>query len=362
MFPPTRCAFDDSLFTLHHLRLHPPGLSRLIFHLARFTSHILLFTFPALFCSCYDLYDYFTVKLTTSEVVNAREVATDSTARPMPGEKMLSFFVMGDAGTGGVGQVEVADGMTAAAAREPAAFVVCLGDNFYENGVESVSDPQFKESFEEIYTSPQLQIPFYAVLGNHDYRGNAQAQVEYTAHGGRWRMSDRNYTVKLNVDDSTDITLFCIDTYPLAEANGIVAGGSPEARQIRWLDSSLSVSTSDWKLVFGHHTLYSGGAHGDNPALAGLLEPLFVKHCVHTYFCGHDHHLEMLKPVNGVHFVISGSGGKHRDVNWRESTLFAATNLGFVRCSVSASRMIVEFYDRDGVQLHAASLPRRGAQ
>ena len=41
-------------------------------------------------------------------------------------------------------------------------FVISTGDNFYENGLTSVDDPSFEESFSRIYIAKSLQIPWYS--------------------------------------------------------------------------------------------------------------------------------------------------------------------------------------------------------
>lgn len=47
-------------------------------------------------------------------------------------------------------------------------FIIGVGDNFYENGVQSLDDPLFKESFEDIYRIPGLHSTrMYQILGNH---------------------------------------------------------------------------------------------------------------------------------------------------------------------------------------------------
>ncbi|XVF43467.1 hypothetical protein PTKIN_Ptkin02bG0042200 [Pterospermum kingtungense] len=56
-------------------------------------------------------------------------------------------------------------------------FVISTGDNFYDNGLEGVYDPAFRESFTKIYTAKSLQKRWYSVLGNHDYRGDVEAQL-----------------------------------------------------------------------------------------------------------------------------------------------------------------------------------------
>ena len=45
-----------------------------------------------------------------------------------------------------------------------------LGDNIYDSGVTSVTDPQWQTKFEIPYMG--VNLPFYVVLGNHDYGGN----------------------------------------------------------------------------------------------------------------------------------------------------------------------------------------------
>ena len=42
------------------------------------------------------------------------------------------------------------------------------GDNFYWTGVDSVKDPRWRSTFEDIYTGTELDIPFFMLLGNHD--------------------------------------------------------------------------------------------------------------------------------------------------------------------------------------------------
>jgi hypothetical protein len=66
-------------------------------------------------------------------------------------------------------------------------FIVSTGDNFYPSGVASVQDPLWKRSFEDVYTAFSLQEEWYPVLGNHDYDGDAQAQIEYSRISRRWR-------------------------------------------------------------------------------------------------------------------------------------------------------------------------------
>ena len=59
----------------------------------------------------------------------------------------LNFLVVGDWGRQGESdQVQVATQMAKAARHLHPQFIVSVGDNFYENGVKSVDDPQWSNT------------------------------------------------------------------------------------------------------------------------------------------------------------------------------------------------------------------------
>jgi hypothetical protein len=253
----------------------------------------------------------------------------------------LQFLAIGDFGTGDAKQKAVAQAMAAQSSRQPVEFVLLLGDNFYENGVAAVDDRQFTAKFENIYHQPSLQIPFYAVLGNHDYRGNPEAQVQYSRVSRRWKMPARYYTFIQSLDDSTAVQFFALDTTPIA------AGDAAAKEQLAWLENELKKSRAFWKIVFGHHPLYSGGFHGRDRETLNMrekLEPLFEA-AVDLYLCGHDHDQQLIKlPGQRLHYVISGAGGaKCRDVAYTEDTIFATTNPGFAGFRLSRRELLIEF-------------------
>ena len=72
-------------------------------------------------------------------------------------------------------QRQVAEAMGKATANNKPAAVICLGDNFYPSGAPTVDSPLFEQAFEKVYTAPSLQVPFWVLLGNHDYYISAKA-------------------------------------------------------------------------------------------------------------------------------------------------------------------------------------------
>jgi acid phosphatase len=244
--------------------------------------------------------------------------------------------------------------------------VISVGDNFYEDGVQSTSDPQWSSSFEEIYSARSLQVPWYVALGNHDYRGVPQAQIDYAKSSPRWRMPNRFYKVAGSDIGAPHLDLFVIDTSPLvhqyrAKVHSVIAenvASQDVPAQLRWLDEQLGKSLAPWKLVIGHHTIYSGGSgHGDTPETQELIQPLLLKHGVQAYINGHDHDLQHLRR-GGVDYVCCGAGSEVRPVQAIEGTLFCESRSGFAAIRSDRDTLTLEFRDFTGVSLYRSAIPR----
>lgn len=292
---------------------------------------------------------------------------TWATPRPPAGP---AFLAIGDWGRfGSPGQRGVAHGMAVAAAELSSRFVISTGDNFYPGGVQSVSDPHWRRSFEEVYAAPALQVPWYASLGNHDYRGDPQAQVAYTRHSRRWRLPSRYFQVSGVQHGLPDLDLFVLDTSPLVDA------ANPDERfqqlcrghwwretaepQITWLRRALERSRARWKVVVGHHPIYSG-SHGDSPILIAKVAPLLEAYGVQAYVNGHDHDLQHIRRGR-VDFVCSGAGSEVGHVVAVPGTRFCAARPGFAAFRLDAGALTLEFRNQDGCVVYRAALPPRAA-
>lgn len=265
----------------------------------------------------------------------------------VPGKRYSYFIAMGDWGTGGPAQRHVAQLMETKAARDSLHFVLLLGDNFYGSGVTSVDDPQWQEKFEAVYHTPALAVPFFAVLGNHDYKKNADpnAQVEYTKRRTKWRMPARYYTFTRKLDGEAAIQFFALDTEAL---NRTTWYDDAAHDQVAWLEKELGQSQATWKVVLGHHPVFSNGEHGNTPTMQRFIRPLLEKYNVDFYLCGHDHDRQFLKPVANVHYIVSGTAAKSRDTVWAGNTIFAAADLGLMWFRVSDSEFHVQSLNKNG--------------
>jgi hypothetical protein len=208
------------------------------------------------------------------------------------------FAVIGDSGTGGSEQLEIAKQLTVFRGKFPFELAIMMGDNLY--GSEQPRD--YEKKFERPY-KPLLDagVKFYAALGNHD-DPNQRFYKPFNMNGERY------YSFR----PKAGVRFFALDSNVM------------DQKQLDWLDKELAASGSDWKICFFHHPPYSsGGEHGSNLNLREQLEPLFVKHGVLVVFTGHEHFYERIKPQKGIAYFIVGSSAKLRRGDIRNSEFMA---------------------------------------
>jgi tartrate-resistant acid phosphatase type 5 len=274
-------------------------------------------------------------------------------------DRELAFLVIGDWGTSSSDQRRLAARMGEIAERLGSRFVVSTGDNYYPDGVASLEDPLWQTAFEDVYTAPSLQIPWYVALGNHDHRGNVAAQVAYSQRSPRWRMPAAHFRHTEPVPGGGTVELFFLDTDPIKrsyEAWSRRPVGPFAHDELAWLERELAASRARWKIVVGHHPVFSGGSHPDTPVLVNHVKPLLERYGVQAYINGHSHALEHIV-VGGVHYVTSGAGAKPRPARAIAGTRFVAgERLGFAVARVTADTVAIEFVDEFGAVLYRATI------
>lgn len=271
--------------------------------------------------------------------------------------KELSFLVVGDWGDGRspTTAAAVAKAMGRIGAENAISFVISTGDNFYESGVESTSDKKWQTNFEDVYSAPSLQVPWYAVLGNHDYGGSTSAQIDYSKKSRRWTMPDRYFAVSKDFGGAS-ADFFFLDTQRMKGDTLLEIVSHLDAEvQLRWLDRALDESRAPWKIVVGHHPVFSGGRHGDSELLGKRLKPILDRHGVAMYLCGHDHHLEALRSEKVAYFV-SGAGSRSRQPHAHPKSLFASATPGFLLVRLTPAGGTATFYSQDAALLYSQPL------
>ena len=99
----------------------------------------------------------------------------------------VNLYIANDLGRNGYyDQKTIADLMGEMAEDVGPEAILAIGDVHHFNGVASVNDPLWRTNFEDIYSHPELMIDWFPVLGNHEYRGNTQAVMDYGKVSRRW--------------------------------------------------------------------------------------------------------------------------------------------------------------------------------
>ncbi|MCC5658807.1 metallophosphoesterase [Nostoc sp. XA010] len=274
------------------------------------------------------------------QTADITDLTTAIAANPAKKDLLLRFVSVADTGTGAKGQYAVAGAMNAYYKKNPYDLVVLAGDNIYNNGeIEKIG-----AVFERPYQGLLKQgVKFQACLGNHDIRTeNGDPQVKYAG----FNMKGRYYTFKRN-----QVQFFALDTNSNADWKN----------QLPWLEKELSLSKAPWKVVFGHHPIYSSGQYGSNPDFIKTFTPLFQKYGVQLYINGHEHNYERTRAIDGTTYLICGAGAGNRPVGRSEWTKYSTSDLSFAsyevykdRIEVSAIATDNRVFDKGIIQLKSA--------
>jgi len=242
------------------------------------------------------------------------------------------FVFWGDGGTGEKTQADMAKAASGFCESNLCQFALLLGDNFYPQGVKSVSDTKWKTHFSQPYK--YLDFVFYPVLGNHDYQGNARAQILYSSQSKKWKMPARYYELVKG-----EVSIFAIDTNHF------------DLKQAVWLSDRLDKSESRWKIVYGHHPILSYSKGGKDFVLAEKLLGDLRDH-VDFYLAGDHHNKQVIRGPAQLTFVISGTGGASLypvfSGSGAKDLLFSSVSHGFSHLLIDHNQATLTIVDNNG--------------
>lgn len=200
-------------------------------------------------------------------------------------EPSVALTVVGDFGTSGEDELEVAEQMRSWVESNGADALVTTGDNIYP-----VGDPAyFEAAWDEPYGwTESAGLEVYASLGNHDYayEGGA-AVVDHLEMPGIW------YRQRIG-----NAELFVLDANRVEEPD-----------QTAWLERALVDSSARWKIAVFHHPAYSCANHGSTEEVVDEWVPLFEEGNVDLVLNGHDHNYQRFVADEGPDYVVTGGGG-----------------------------------------------------
>jgi len=266
-------------------------------------------------------------------------------------------------------------------------LVLNTGDNFYYCGIQNGSDPQINEDFIGLFDS--INVPWYSILGNHDYGFNPDAQLWLNKTIPGWVMDGRYYHRRAVLRDELVLNVIALDTnpcvadyrgnnrakwdpcgihYPTCEPvpdkcrfhENIVQQDC--GAQLAWFRAVLDSIDADneWVFVLGHHKA--------NEINVENFQALIGDPRVHLYLNGHTHNLEHYSIGNDPKYMTTGAGGmvmggRIQTMNNRSRSIWRKVVTGFTSHAFTADGTVVtEFWDTQQNVLHSFTTQHPQAQ
>ena len=264
----------------------------------------------------------------------------------------LNFTSIGDWGCYLLGepyysnQLRVASAMASRCDNDNCKFVINTGDNFYPNAsllinnykneindntnqyINNINEKNLYKNniwyynYENVYDYKSLMIPWYSILGNHDYYVNPDVQILYQSENyNRWKLIDRYYDLSLyKYHFPIDINFIFLDTSPcINEYRDSTINKNKEMhyniiqedcnKQYNWFKKTVRnyVDLNEKMIVIGHHPIYDITFEDNNTNFMNVFKK-YDNHII-MYISGHKHRLEHyhIKDCK-TEFIISGGG------------------------------------------------------
>ncbi len=244
-------------------------------------------------------------------------------------------------------------------------FGIQLGDNVYPDGADAKDGKDDQKRMDDLILKPlkplfdnNENLIVYSALGNHDWKSSrkgVELQTKWMAKQPNFFLDAKGYYQYKVGEVGNDVEFFVLDTNMLlsakpiyeiplnpdgsemdlaeAKAKGLGEFDTAEPHenpvngedivQIEWLRKGLANSTAKWKIVYGHHILWSigGTKYSEGHVLRERIMPMLCEYA-DAYIAGHEHDLELLTDDCSLYLkdeqrpplplIISGAASKMR--------------------------------------------------
>ncbi len=238
--------------------------------------------------------------------------------------RAVRVAVVGDPGTGGASELEVAHVVADQHDRSPYDALVLPGDLIYPRGDVDLIEEAVLQPYDPLLSEGVQLLP---VLGNHDYlNGEARQIMDRLGRSSDWYAQEIGLALFIVLDSNR------VD----------------DPDQTRWLQQTLHDSTARWVIAAMHHPPYSAGMHGSDLDVRDAWAGLFTRYKVDLVLAGHDHDYQRSEVIGGVVYVVTGGGAKTRPTGTESFTAFSASTLHYLDLQIGAAQITGQAIDSQG--------------
>jgi tartrate-resistant acid phosphatase type 5 len=264
-------------------------------------------------------------------VAVALPVCADAGKRSAAPPPSVHFAVKGDWGYGSPEQAAVTRRMCAAHSRDPFAFVLTTGDNFYRP--DGQATPENWDNPEACLID--AGVTWRAAWGNHDLGGDATAtRLGSPAHWYSFRVGRGVRVVVLDANRPDD------------------------ADQIRFLRRTLRAASEPIRIVAFHQPAFTAGFHAPGEVQQRRWVPLFRRYRVQLVLQGHNHAYERIVR-DGITYITTGGGGAptYPCLRPTQGLRVCAPVHHFLAVNIWTRRIVVRAIRPDGSTLERVEIP-----
>ena len=256
---------------------------------------------------------------------------------------------------------------------KPYDLALTVGDNFLPRGVRGMEELRRRWR-----PYDRLGVRVFGTLGDRDYEGHVQPQLDYTYSTGNvlgraktygtWNLPCSYYTfvlgplefVAIDTDEGRLRTSRRVGRRRRAR---LPPEWPPEARwstmQERWAVEQLkSRGKAPWRILYGHHDVRGDRqgtwASGLRRGVPGLVDAI-AKYGVTAVLSGHDEGMWHEHGDGADYFVAGGGGGRRRKFarcDRVRGCRFATARHGYLEIEASAQHIRFSFLDVYGTQVY----------
>ena len=224
----------------------------------------------------------------------------------------VRIWGLGDFGGGGLNQLKVRNSYANYTGTTPTNLWIWLGDDAYNNGLDS----EFQSNVFDQFIDQFKSMPLFPTLGDHDYGGTSYlSPSSLTTNFPYFSIFSMPQNGECGGVPSNSPKYYSYNyaNVHFISLDGFGAYNNPTSPMYNWLNNDLAANTQRWTIVYVHMPPYSQGSHNSDTEhelknIRTNIVPILENYKVDLVLSGHSH-------INERSYLIKGHLGSSTTFN-----------------------------------------------